>query len=260
MHVFVTGASAGIGAALALELARALPGAHLTLVARTEARLQAVAAEVRRIGATATVSVCDLSDADAAEVALREAVASHGPVDVLVNNAGSQVVGATARVDIRRAERSLALDLVTPLRLVHAVLPSMEARRTGRILNIASAAALAPTPGMTWYNAAKGGLAAASEALRGELAGSGITVTTVYPGIIQTDMADAALRAYGSSLAIRLQPVTSPEALAVRVVRAGLAGRARLVHPRWYGLSRWFPAITRFLMDRLTPALATGAA
>ncbi|MCB9679342.1 MAG: SDR family NAD(P)-dependent oxidoreductase [Alphaproteobacteria bacterium] len=260
MHVFVTGASAGIGAALARELARRVPGARLSIVSRDAAALERVAADLRALGASAVVLPCDLSDPDAAEDVLRRAVEASGPVDVLVNNAGSQVVGRTASIDIAAAERSLVLDLVTPLRLVRAVLPAMTARGAGRIVNIASAAALAPTPGMTWYNAAKGGLAAASEALRGELAGSGVTVTTVYPGIVQTDMADAAIRAFGPSLALRLQPVVTAEVLAERVVRAALAGRARLVHPRFYALTRWFPAVTRWLMDAFTPALRETAA
>jgi len=255
MHVFLTGASAGIGAALARRLAREprLAGAHITLVARSEGRLRQLAEELRPLGVFPHVVVADLSDLEAADRALADAVDVAGPVDLLINNAGSQVVGPTASIDVARAEASLTLDLMTPLRLIRRVLPGMETRGQGRVVNIASMAALAPTPGMTWYNAAKGGLAAASEALRGELAGSGVTVTTVYPGIIGTDMADAALDAYRSSWAVRMQPIASADDLADAVVRAALAGRARLVWPRWFALSRWFPAPTRWLVDALTP-------
>lgn len=259
MHVLITGASAGIGEALARRIADdpALAGAHVSLVARSEARLRALAEELSTVVARAFVA--DLSRPDEADRVLAEAEAWAGPVDLLFNNAGSQVVGPTAAVDLDRAEASLTLDLVTPLRLIHRVLPGMQARGHGRIVNVASMAALAPTPGMTWYNAAKGGLAAASEALRGELGGTGVTVTTVYPGFIQTDMADAALEAYGSSLAIRLQPIATTQELAAAVVPAVLSGRARVVYPRWYALSRWFPAPTRWLMDTLTPTPAVAA-
>mgnify|MGYP003884856333 FL=1 len=253
MHVFLTGASAGIGAALALELAARVPGVHLTLVARDGARLERVAADVRARGASATVRPCDLSDPDTAEACLRAAAEVDGPVDLLVNNAGSQVIGPTASIDVGAAERSLALDLTTPLRLLHVALPSMLDRGDGRIVNIASAAALAPTPGMTWYNAAKAGLAGASEALRGELASTGVSVTTVYPGFVQTEMARSAMATYGPSWAMSLQPVLAPDALARAVVTAALARRARLVRPRFYGLTRWFPGVTRWLMDTLTP-------
>ncbi len=256
MHIFLTGASSGIGAALAHSLARRIPGAHITLVARTRTRLEQVATDIESLGARPFVLPCDLSDPDAAQEALQHAIELHGPVDVLINNAGSQVVGPTAQVDIRWAEQSLALDLTTPLRLVHTALPTMS--RGARIWNVASAAALAPTPGMTWYNAAKAGLAAASEALRGELKPAGIDVTTIYPGIIQTRMADEALAAYGPSRALSLQPVLRADDLAEDIVTAGLSGRARLIAPRSYGLARWFPAITRWIMDRFAPTPAIG--
>ena len=88
------------------------------------------------------------------------------------------------------------------------------AKKSGVIVDIASLAALAPTPGMTYYNASKAGLAAASEALRGELRGTGVHVVTVYPGIVATDMAEKGLAAYGSSIALRLQPKGTTAALA----------------------------------------------
>ena len=181
---------------------------------------------------------------------------------MLVNNAGLQVVGPTAEVDVDDAERSLMVNLATPLRLVRAVLPSMLERKSGAIVNIASMAALAPTPGMTWYNASKAGLAAASEALRGELRGTNIRVITVYPGIIaDTDMARSALDRYhgADSLAVRLQPVGTADALASVVVRALERGKARVIWPRINTLARHFPATTRWVMDTFTPSPSGGA-
>ncbi len=149
---------------------------------------------------------------------------------------------------------------MTPLRLIAKVLPGMAERRRGQIVNIASMAALAPTPSMTYYNASKGGLAAASEALRGELLGSGVSVLTVYPGIIaETEMATAAVAAYQPSRALRMQPTASAAELA-RAVRGSMERRrARLVFPRVYGLTRWFPTVVRWFMDRFTPRLAAAA-
>ena len=252
MHVVITGASSGIGAALAHALA-ALPDAKLTLVARRRALLERLAREL-------PVPVCvveqDLARTDADPSAwLADAVRAHGPVDVLVNNAGAQVIGPSAAVDPRAGEASLVLNLHTPLRLWRAVLPAMLARRAGTIVDIASMAALAPTPGMTYYNASKAGLAAASEALRGELRGTGVHVVTVYPGIIETDLAERALAQYGSSRALRLQPRSTPERLARDVLHAIRKRRARVVHPRSYTLARWFPTIVRWVMDRFTPAV-----
>lgn len=252
MHVLVTGASSGIGAAIARRWG-AEPGARLTAVARRLDRLEALAAEVPSVHPVRW----DLAVPRDAAGVIDAAEAINGPVDVLVNNAGVQVIGPTAQVDPEAGERSVALNLLTPLRLAHSVLPGMLERGRGTIVNIASMAALAPTPGMTWYNAGKGGLAAASEALAGELLGGPVHVLTVYPGIIaDTAMAEHGLAAYGagSSLALRLQPTTTSAHLADAIVRSVRGQRPRLILPRSNGLARWFPAPTRWLLDRLTPS------
>ena len=146
------------------------------------------------------------------------------------------------------------LNLHAPLRLIQAVLLSMLERRRGHLITIASMAALAPTPAMTYYNASKAGIAAASEALRGELRGTGVEVLTVYPGIIgETAMAQDALATYGSNLMLRLQPTSTAAELAEAIERAAARGHARLIHPRPNAFARHFPAATRWLMDRFTP-------
>jgi len=255
-HVLVTGASAGIGRALALELARG--GARLTLVARRRSALEALADEIRAEGlAEALVLPVDL--AEDGDGWLERARAHAGRVDVLVNNAGVQVIGPTHTVDVEAGERSLKLNLVVPLRLTRRVLPEMVDAGRGTIVNIASMAALAPTPSMTYYNASKAGLAGASEALRAELHGHGIGVVTVYPGIIETDMAQAGLAAYEKSAALSLQPRGDTETLARHVRHAIERRRARVVYPRMNVLARWFPTITRWTMDRFTPRLAPPA-
>ncbi len=124
-------------------------------------------------------------------------------------------------------------------------------------VNIASMAALAPTPSMTYYNAGKAGLAAASEALRGELRGSGVNVLTVYPGIIaETEMAQAGLLKYESTPMLRMQPTATAAELARSVVHALRRRRARVILPRFNWLARMFPGITRWVLDRFAPKLA----
>lgn len=254
-HVVLTGASAGIGAALARTLAAA--GARLTLVARRRDRLEALAESLAAAFGTRThLAPVDLSDPPAATGFLAEAEAALGPVDVLVNNAGLQVVGRTHAVDIDAAEATLRTNLLTPLRLIHAVLPAMLARRSGVVVNVASMAALAPTPGMTWYNAGKAGLAGASEALAGELQGTGVQVITVYPGIIgDTDMARSALDKYhADKLVIRIQPTGTADQLSAVIVRAIERQRSsRVIWPRMNAVARHFPAATRWMMDAFTP-------
>jgi short-subunit dehydrogenase len=249
-HVVITGASSGIGAALAREAARR--GAKLTLVARRHELLHEVAAGCRHDGDGCQVIVRDLVEPppedwlDGAEAAL-------GPVDVLVNNAGMENTGPTVASDIAVGERVLRLNLVTPLVIIRRMLPKL-ARRGGAIVNVASVAALAPTPQQTWYGASKAGLAAFSESLRGELRGTGVDVLTVYPGPVTTPMAEAAYAALGGRRgALAFAPEGRPEVLARRTWNALARRRARLVYPRFYSVARWFPSLARWLVDELAP-------
>lgn len=252
MHIFLTGASAGIGDGLARELARA--GHSLSLVARRRDRLDALAAE---LGVPCHVVAADLSDPEAAVALLGPAEAALGPIDVLINNAGQQVIGHSHLVPFADTRRVIELNLLTPLALTQAVLPGMIARRSGTIVDIASLAALAPTPRMLSYNAAKCGMAGASEALRGELRGSGVHVVTVYPGIIDTDMSARALVAFAPTWVVRRQPHGTTAGLASRIHHAIRHRQDRVIYPLPNALARWFPATTRWLMDRLTPPLIT---
>ena len=252
MHVVITGASSGIGEALAREYAAA--GAAVTLVARRRDLLEALAAELGKAHGTKTfVAAQDLSITERAADFLPLAEAALGPVDVLVNNAGVQVIGRVGEIDLEAAEASVRTNLLTPLRLTRAVLPGMLARRSGCIIDVASLAALAPTPYMTWYSAGKGGLAAASEALHGELRGTGVHVLTVYPGPVHTAMGDGGAATYGNGLSVRAMPWGTTGVLARRIRAAQERRGARLIYPRFYWLARWFPGITRFLLDRATP-------
>jgi short-subunit dehydrogenase len=250
LHVAVTGASAGIGAAIVREYAAA--GARVTLVARRRDLLEPLAASLASPG---HVAIADLRDCDAATAWIPAAEAAHGPIDVLVNNAGVQIVGPSAATDLAAAEAMLTLDLVVPMRLCLAVLPGMLARGRGTIVNVASMAAIAPTPGMFYYSAAKGGLGAASEALRGELRRTGVHVLTVYPGPVATDMEVAGRARYEPGFIADRLPVGDPAVLARRLRRAAERRRPRLIYPRFYNLSRWFPTVTSWFLDSFTPAL-----
>lgn len=248
MHIVITGASSGIGAAYARAFAAA--GHTLTLVARRRELLEKLATE---LPTRTFVLERDLSKLDHVAEVIALAENELGPIDVLVNNAGVQVVGPTTAMDVAECERLLDVDLKAPLRLTLAALPGMLARRHGTIVDVASMAALAPTPGMTYYNAAKAGLAAASEALRGELRGSGVHVVTVYPGIIaSTEMAQAAMHTYADSKILPYLGGTE-RVLAALTLRAIERRHARVIYPRFGALARWFPGVTRWVMDRSTP-------
>lgn len=247
MRAVVTGASSGIGAAIARELHSG--GADVTLVARRESLLAALAQE---LGSRCRYVVRDLTDSSPEWL---DEVLRQGPVDVLVNNAGSQTAGPFIDSDFLARERMLALDLLTPIALARAVAPGMVARGAGVIVNVASLAALAPLAGMASYAAAKAGLAAFSESLGDELAAAGVHVLTVYPGPIDNGAPQAAYDLYSrGSIASRL-PVGSARALAKEIEAAIGQKRRRLIFPRFYRMAWWAFPLVRWLVSHAAPRL-----
>jgi short-subunit dehydrogenase len=250
MHVVVTGASSGIGEAIAREYLNR--GAKVTLIARRRDRLDKLAAGHEE---RTHVVQADLGNPDVAFAWLDAAENAMGPIDVLVNNAGIQIVKSVLETTWEEGEKLLVLDLHTPLRLTQLVLKRMVPRKSGTIVDIASMAALGPTPGMFFYNAAKAGLAAASEGLRAEMKPHGIHVVTVYPGPVTSDMEAAGRAAYEQTAATKYTPTGAPDVLARMIAGAVAKKRDRVVYPRLYGLSRHFPNMTRWALDALTPPL-----
>lgn len=251
VHVVITGASSGIGEALAREyLSR---GASVTLVARRKDRLDAIA---RGHDGKVHVVEADLAQVDTADAWVDGAIRALGPIDVLVNNAGVQIVHRTVDATWEEGERQIRLNTLTPLKLTKRVLPEMLARRSGAIVDVSSSAALAPTPGMFFYSASKAAIGAASEALRGELRKTGVHVVTVYPGPVRTAMEATGRAAYEETWAMRtFTPTGEASVLARKIVRAVERRRARVIYPAFYALTRLFPNLTRFVMDRMTPPL-----
>jgi short-subunit dehydrogenase len=250
VHVVITGASSGIGAALARELGRA--GHALTLVARRRGLLDALAKELT---STARVHVVehDLSAPENAIAWIAPAEAQLGPIDVLVNNAGMENTGPSVDADPAEVRKLLDLNLVAPLLATRAVLPQMIARKAGMIVNVTSVAALVSVPMQAYYGASKAGLAMFSETLRGELAGTGVKVLTVYPGPIATPMGDAAAEKFGGRDRIPSVPEGQPDELARLIARAMLRNTARVIYPFPYTASRWFGPVARALVNRFAP-------
>ena len=249
-HVVVTGASSGIGEAIAREYLKR--GANVTLIARRRDRLDKLAAGHE--GRTHIVQA-DLGNPEVAFAWIDDAEKAMGPIDVHVNNAGVQIVKSALETGWEEGERLLVLDLHTPLRLTQLVLKRMVPRKSGTIVDIASMAALGPTPGMFFYNAAKAGLAAASEGLRAEMRPHGIHIVTVYPGPVTSDMEAAGRAAYEETAATKYTPTGAPDVLARMICAAVDKKRPRVVYPRLYALSRHFPNATRWALDALTPPL-----
>jgi short-subunit dehydrogenase len=187
----VTGASSGIGADIARELAAR--GHGLTLVARRAARLEALADELReRHGVRADVLACDVTD-ETARAELLARVADAGlHVDVLVNNAGFGSAGDFVALDGASEVRMVRTNIEAVVDLAHAVARGMVERGRGAILNVASSAAFQPIPGQATYAATKAFVLSFSEALSSELGSHGITVTALCPGPVRTEFVEVA--------------------------------------------------------------------
>ena len=232
--VIVTGASSGIGRAIAVRLGGR--GDTVVLAARRTAELAAVAGEVVAAGGTAHPFPTDISDSAAVESLIGRALALTGRIDALVNNAG---VGGDASVlaDEAEARAIVEVNLLAPIRLMRAVVPIMREQRSGSIVNIGSVAGEIGIGGV--YSASKFGLRGINDSVRRELAGSGIGVTLVEPGYIATD-----LTAHRSGL-------PGPEIVAAAVERALTRPRRRIVVPGKYRAAILLANALPFVPDRL---------
>lgn len=233
----VTGASGGIGLEFAKLLAQA--GYDLALVARSQAKLDAHAVQLRtQFGINVESVALDLSAPEAAR-ALFETVPE---CDVLVNNAGFATNGKFAEIDEREMLHEMQLDVVTLAHLTRLYLPGMIERGNGKVLNVASTAAFLPGPNMAVYYAAKAFVLSLSEALAEEVRGTGVTVTVLCPGATATGFQERAQME--STMLFKL-----PLANAAHVARAGFEGMMR-------GKAVVVPGITNKLValsPKLTP-------
>ena len=214
----VTGASSGIGADLARELAK--DGHDLVLSARTVPAMQALAAELERYGATSVVIAGDLAKPGAAAELAGTLEARGLQIDVLVNNAGLGGVGRFDQMDPQRVSDMLMVNVVALTELTRRLVPGMVARRRGKLLLVASTASFQPGPRMAVYSATKAYVLSLGEALAYELRGTGVTVTTLCPGATATNFFKAA-----GANEIALQPSMSAAEVARIGYRALTAGR-----------------------------------
>jgi short-subunit dehydrogenase len=237
-HILITGASSGIGAALALCYAR--PGAHLSLGGRNQERLAEVAAQVTARGATSTVAAIDVRDATSVAVWIAAADA-RAPLDLVIANAGISggTHGGPETPEQTRAIFAVNLDGV--LNVVLPSVPLMTARGRGQIAIISSLAGYRGLPSAPAYSGSKAAVRAWGEGLRGDLLPKGVKVNVVMPGFIRTPMTDTNHFS---------MPFLMSAEQAAAIIRRGLAAnRARIA----------FPFLTAFIawaMGALSPCIA----
>ncbi len=244
----ITGASSGIGEAVAWRIARE-PGARLVLVARREDRLRELAA---RLPAETTYVATDLTDEDAPGRILAHVTEHHDRLTLLVNNAGASWRATFAEGGYENVRQTMELDFDAVLRLTEALLPVLRASAPSAIVNVSSTAGRVARPGAGAYSAAKFALAGWSDALYAEELQTGVHVGLVLPGFIVTEGFPAT--ELTAKFATRWM-VSTPERAAEAIYEAGPGGRAERYVPRPYALV----AALRILAPGLTRRVLSGS-
>jgi NADP-dependent 3-hydroxy acid dehydrogenase YdfG len=218
----VTGASSGIGRAAALALAE--QGACLALAARNLAALEQLAGQIQAMGGEALVAPTDVTRQEQVEALVQVVLSRWGQVDILVSNAGEYIRRQIVSMDIKDLERSLAVNFYGGVYAALAVLPHMLQRRSGHLVFVTSNDAKKGLPPDAPYVAAKFAMSGFAEVLRQELHGSGVFVSTIFPGRVETPMiADLKVP--------RLSAKIPPEDVARAILRAIQYRQAEVVLP-----------------------------
>ena len=252
-HVLVTGASMGIGRALAVRWA--VDGATLILGARSEDALGHVAREVEGAGGSAVVVPGDVTDAGYRERLVERAIATCGSLDVLVNNAGRGFRALTTAIDLDEMRKLFELNVLAPLHLAQLATPHLE-RTRGTIVMMSSVAGVVAAPRYGAYSASKFALEALSMAMRSELASRGIRVVVIRPGPVATPFRANAHRAPGERGYETPDPkAQSAEEIAQQTVRAVARGTSVVETSGFVRLaaatSRLAPAVLRLALRRM---------
>lgn len=249
----ITGASKGIGRSIALQLAEA--GYHLLLVARTEADLQQLSAQIQQVyGNQVFCLAADLSAADAALGVAEWVKRQTGQLSVLVNNAGFGLWGDFEKLDLPEQMNMLSLNINSVVELTHHLIPVLKQSKQSYILNLSSTAAYQAVPTLTLYAASKSFILSFSRALRYELKDTGISVSCLCPGPTDTGFASRAGLDLLADLAKKFN--MSPESVARTGIKGMFRKKAEIV-PGFLNKLSAFGAVhlNKSLTERITAGL-----
>jgi len=249
----VTGASSGIGAAIARRLAR--EGMQVVLVARRQDRLESLSAEIQRNGGQAHIIVADLTQESERARLFHEVEAHFGNVDVLVNNAGLGWYGYGDEMSWKTAWEMLQVNVEAVVQLSLDFLHDMRRRDSGHIINIGSISGSIPSQGVAVYGATKSFLDSFTTALFRELTGTHIHVSVVRAGPVKTEFGEAALQ-HENGLHVPTEKIgVTADYVAWRIWKLLLRPRRVIYVPDWLRIVPWAELAFGWIIDRVGPLL-----
>lgn len=248
----VTGASRGIGAATAQALGKA--GAKVVLVARSKVELDSVAGQIRKAGGEAFVFPSDLVDGIATVKVCSDILETVGVPALLINNAGAGRWLFVEETPVGEEEMMIALPYLAAFRMTRGFLPAMLQQGHGMILNVNSPVSVLPWSGATGYAGSRWALRGFSESLRADLRGTGLVVSEVVLGEVDSNYFEANPGAHERLPKIsKLLPVLTPEQAAHYILKAVKGNKRRFTAPFLLSLTRFFawltPGLTRWIVQ-----------